>query len=292
MEQFNIETLPLEKELAKLERTKQVLVTPSGMSAIHSVFQTYLSPGAEILINEDMYSGTLKLLRILYQDLGVKCVKVNMRDLEILQESITPKTKIIMLESPSNPMMNIIDIEKIVEISKSGNKEVIVLVDNTIMTSVLQSPLELGADIVVYSLTKYINGHQDVVMGAMATNDDEIAEKLKETRNQNGLLPSKFDCFMVERGLKTIGTRLQKHGANAILVADFLEKSPYIEKVFFGWETEGSEALRGRQMKGPNGMISFILKGDEEFSKNVLRNLKIITIGESYAGCESLICIP
>uniref|UniRef100_T1GQ83 cystathionine gamma-lyase n=1 Tax=Megaselia scalaris TaxID=36166 RepID=T1GQ83_MEGSC len=192
----------------------------------------------------------------------------------------------------SNPMMNIVDIEKIVEISKSRNKEVLVVVDNTIMTSVLQSPLELGADIVVYSLTKYINGHQDVVMGAMTTNNDEIAEKLKETRNQNGLLPSKFDCFIVERGLKTIGTRLQKHGANAILVSDFLQKSPYVEKVFFGWETEGSEGLKGRQMKGPNGMISFILKGDEEFSKNVLRNLKIITIGESYAGCESLICIP
>lgn len=292
MEQFHIGTFPLEDSLAILENAKHALVTPSGMTAIQSVFQTYLSPGDHILVNEDMYSGTLKLLRILYVDMNIDCEKVDMADLSSVEGAITPKTKILLLESPSNPMMRICDIRSIVEITRQVNPNTLIVVDNTIMTSVLQSPLELGVDIVLYSLTKYINGHQDIVMGSMITNDSEIFEKLKVTRYWNGFIPSQRDCSMVQRGLKTLKLRLAKHGDNASKVVEFLVKSPCVEEVFSADLRSYQKEWTSGQMKGSNGMVSFRLKGDSEFATKVLKTLKIIIVGESYAGCESLICIP
>lgn len=287
MEHFNIGIFPLEDSLKTLENAKYALATPSGMTAIQSVFQTFLTPGDHILVNEDMYSGTLKLLRILYVDLDIRCEKIDMSDLRSVQGAITPRTKIVLLESPSNPMMMICDIESIVRITRKINKDTLVVVDNSIMTCVLQNPLEFGADIVLYSLTKYTNGHQDTVMGSMITNDSEIFEKLKVTRYWNGFIPSQWDCSMVQRGLKALKLRLAKHGSNARTVIEFLKNSSYVEEVFYA-----DPLSYAGQMKGPNGMVSFRLKGDSEYSKRVLRNLKIIIVGESYAGCESLICIP
>lgn len=292
MDQFDIGTFPLENSLATLESAKHALVTPSGMTAIQSVFQTYLTPGDHILVNEDMYSGTLKLLRILYMEMNIKCEKINMSDLRSFEGAITPNTKIILLESPSNPMMRICDIESIVKITRRINPNTLIAVDNTIMTCALQSPLELGVDVVLYSLTKYINGHQDVVMGSMITNDSEIFEKLRVTRYWNGFIPSQWDCSMVQRGLKTLKLRLTKHGDNARKVVEFLLKSPAVEEVFSADLRSYQKDWTQRQMKGSNGMVSFRLKGDSEFAKKVLGNLKVVIVGESYAGCESLICIP
>lgn len=292
MEQFNVKTLPLEESLATLENAKHALVTPSGMSAIQTVLQTYLSPGDHILVNEDMYSKTLKLLRIVYEGMNVECEKIDMTDLNSLKRSIRPSTRIVLLESPSNPMMKICDIKSIVKITRELNKNSLIVADNTMMTCLLQSPLELGADIVIYSLTKYINGHQDIVMGSVITNDSEIFEKLKATQCWNGFIPSKWNCSMVERGLKTLKLRLAKHGENARKVVDFLKKSNYVAEVFTGNPDTSENKWIHQQMKGCNGMVSFRLKDDSDFAKKVLKNLKIIIIGESYAGCESLICVP
>lgn len=289
MEQLNIGTFPLEESLTALENAKHALVTPSGMSAIQIVLQTLLAPGDHILVNEDMYSGTLKLLRTLYVDMDIKCDKIDMSDLDIAQESITAKTRIVLLESPSNPMMRICDIEAIINIVRTVNKNTLVVVDNSIMTNLLQSPLDLGADIVLYSLTEYINGHQDIVMGSIVTNNSDIFGKLKVTRHWNGFIPSNWDCTMVQRGLKTLKIRLAKHESSAMKVADFLKSSPHVEEIF--WVGLQKDNLQS-QIKGSNGIISFRLKGDVEFAKNVLKTLRIIIVGESYASCESLICIP
>ncbi|KAL5291346.1 CTH.2 family protein [Megaselia abdita] len=292
MKQLNIGTYPLEESLATLENAKHVLATPSGMTAIQTVFQTFLTPGDHILVNEDMYSGTLKLLRTLYVDMNISCDKIDMSDLEAVEKSITSKTRIVLLESPSNPMMRIYDFASIVRITRKLNQDTLIVVDNTIMTSVLQNPLELGTDIVLYSLTKYQNGHQDIFMGSIVTNDSDIFEKLKITRHWNGFIPSQWDCSMVERGLKTLRIRLTKHESNAKKVIDFLKVSPFVEQVFSVGLQSTDESWAARQMNGSNGMVSFRLNGDSEFAINFLKKLKIIMVGESYAGFESLICIP
>lgn len=281
----------LEECVASLEHGKYALCYPSGLAAVTSVTQT-LKDGDHVIVFDSVYHGTRSYLKIC-EDLGkLKVSFVDLRDYNVLPQHLSENTKMVWIETPCNPTMKIVDIRKIADIVKQ-RENIFLVVDNTFMSPYFQNPLLLGADIVMHSMTKYMNGHADVLMGAVATNSDEIYGKLKETRDEIGSVPSPMECFLANRGLKTLHVRMQKHMENALEIAQYLEKHPKVEKVFHpGLKSHPQHQVAQRQCRGFSGMVSFCIKGGSVEATTLVQNLKIFIVAVSLGSLESLIEIP
>lgn len=277
----------LENSLASIENGKFGLAFGSGLAAIDAVIKL-LKPGDEVVSTNDLYGGSYRLFTKIYQDFGIKFHFIGMESAEKIEDHINANTKLIWVETPTNPMMNIIDIEKVSEIAKKH--QVMLAVDNTFATPYLQQPLDMGADIVMHSATKYLGGHSDVVMGALIVKDDALAERLYFIQNASGAVCGPQDSFLVLRGIKTLHLRMQRHCENGKAVAEFLSKHPKIDKVYWpGLPTHPNHEIAKKQMKDFGGMVSFTTKGNRlEDAVKVVENLKIFTLAESLGGVESL----
>jgi cystathionine gamma-lyase len=281
----------LEANLAALENAKYGRCFASGMSATETVIKT-LKPGDEIISTSDLYGGTFRLFTKIFEAYGLKFTFVDMGDLSNVEAAITPNTKLIWAETPTNPMMNIIDIEALSKISKSNG--ITLVVDNTFASPYLQNPLDLGADVVMHSVTKYIAGHSDVIMGFLATNDVDLEEKFAFIQNSSGAVPGPNDCFLVLRGIKTLHLRMQRHCENGEKIAHFLKEHPNVDKVYWpGFESHANHEIAKKQMNGFGGMISFVIKGDDmNEAFEVLKRFKLFSLAESLGGVESLVGHP
>ena len=277
----------LEQSFASLENGNYGLAFGSGLAAIDAVLKL-LKPGDEVISTNDLYGGTYRLFTKIYEDFGIKFHFIGMGNVDKIENYISEKTKLIWVETPTNPMMNIIDIKAVSEISKKYN--LLLAVDNTFATPYLQQPLDLGADIVMHSATKYLGGHSDVVMGALVVRDEELAEKLYFIQNASGAICGPQDAFLVLRGIKTLHVRMQRHCENGKAVAEFLMNHPKIENVYWpGFENHPNHEIAKSQMKDFGGMVSFTTKGNNYVEAiKIVENLKIFTLAESLGGVESL----
>ena len=277
----------LENALASIENGTYGLAFASGLAAIDAVMKL-LKPGDEVISTNDLYGGTYRLFTKIFQDFGITFHFVGMQDVKAIEERINANTKLIWVETPTNPMMNIIDIQACTAIAKKHN--LLLAVDNTFATPYLQQPLDFGADIVMHSATKYLGGHSDVVMGALIVNDNALAEKLYFIQNASGAVSGPQDSFLVLRGIKTLHVRMQRHCENGKAIAEFLQKHPKVEKVFWpGLKNHPNHKIAKAQMKDFGGMVSFTTKNNnfEQAIKTVER-LKVFTLAESLGGVESL----
>lgn len=281
----------LENNLAAIEGGKYGACFGSGLAAIDAVIKM-LNPGDEVISTNDLYGGSYRIFTTIFQKYGIKFHFVDMLDIDNIQEKINTNTKLIWLETPSNPMMNIIDVKKVCQIAKKNN--ILVGVDNTFATPYLQNPLALGADLVMHSVTKYLGGHSDVVMGALVTSDKVIADEIYRIQNSSGAVCGPMDSFLVLRGIKTLHLRMQRHCENGEKIALFLDKHPLIAKVYWpGLQSHINHDIAKNQMKGFGGMISFTLVGDDiEMAKKVVSKTELFTLAESLGGVESLIGHP
>lgn len=285
----------LEACAAALENASHGLAFSSGCAATTTVLHT-LRPGDHIVCGDDVYGGTFRILDKVMKPLGVTSTFVDMTSLDRFSSALLPNTRLIWLETPSNPMLKVFDIAGVCEISRSKN--IPVIVDNTFASPVIQQPLSLGATAVVHSSTKYLNGHSDVVGGLVMSNDKAFIDQVKFYQNAIGAVPSPFDCFMVLRGLKTLALRVERHSANATKIAGFLRSHPDISTVHYpGLDDHPQRALIERQMRLPGGMLSFVLRpgadGDTAArAQRFLRALSLFTCAESLGGVESLIELP
>ncbi len=277
----------LQESIAALENAKYGLCFGSGMAAIDAVIKL-LSPGDEVIAGDDLYGGTYRIFTQVFAKYGIKFNFISLEDVSNIEKHITPNTKLIWIETPTNPMMNIIDIKGAVAIA---NKYKVMLgVDNTFATPYLQNPLDLGADIVMHSATKYLSGHSDVVMGALATNNDQLAKDLAFIQKSCGAVCGPQDSFLVLRGIKTLHLRMQRHCENGEKVATYLAAHPKIGKVYWpGFESHPNHEVAKEQMRGFGGMISFVFKEDnQQQAFRVLERLKLFALAESLGGVESL----
>jgi len=277
----------LQKSLAALENGKHGICFSSGLSAIDAVVKLF-NPGDEIICTNDIYGGTYRIFTKVFERYGIKFHFVSMKDTKEVAAKINANTKMIWVETPTNPMMNIIDLKAMASLSKASN--LILAVDNTFASPYLQNPLDFGADIVMHSVTKYLGGHSDVVMGALVVNDDELASRLAFIQNACGAVPGPQDCFLVLRGIKTLHLRMERHCQNGKTIAAFLKNHPKIDKVYWpGFEDHPNHEVAKGQMRDFGGMISFSLKGNRiEDAKKVMENFKIFALAESLGGVESL----
>src|SRR5690554_290057 len=277
----------LENGLASIENGHFGLAFGSGLAAIDAVIKL-LNPGDQVISTNDLYGGSYRLFTKIFEKYGIKFHFVGMQDIKAIEEKINNNTKLIWVETPTNPMMNVIDIAAVSEIAKKH--KILLAVDNTFATPYLQQPLELGADIVMHSATKYLGGHSDVVMGALVVKDKELAHKLYFIQNASGAVCGPQDSFLVLRGLKTLHIRMQRHCENGKTVAEYLAKHPKVEKVYWpGFEDHPNHKIAKEQMKDFGGMISFVTKGNDfEEAIRLVENLKIFTLAESLGGVESL----
>lgn len=283
--------LALERNLASLENAKYAFALNSGCSALLTIMNT-LSSGDHILCVDDVYGGTQRYMRrILNEKQGIKVDFVDFGDLNIVRKNIKPNTKIVWAETPTNPTLKICDIAAIAKICKE--KKTLLVVDNTFFTPYLQNPLDLGADMVVHSITKYIGGHSDVVMGAIMLNDKEMYDKLFFASKSIGSGASPFDCYLALRGSKTLAVRVERAMQNAQKIAELLEKHPKVDRVIYpGLKSHPQYELCKKQSRGPGAMISFYIKGDINMAERFLRSVKLFTLAESLGGVESLIENP
>ncbi len=281
----------LEKNLAALENATFGRCFSSGMSATETVIKT-LNPGDEVISTSDLYGGTYRLFTKVFEKFGIKFSFVDMRDVANIESAITANTKLIWTETPTNPMMNIVDIQGVVSIAKKHKVKVVT--DNTFASPYLQNPLDQGADIVMHSVTKYIAGHSDVIMGFLATNDQALDEQFGFIQNSSGAVPGPQDCFLVLRGIKTLHVRMQRHCENGEKIANYLRSHPKVDKVFWpGFEDHPNHDVAKRQMHGFGGMISFIQKEDTlEQAEKTLKSFKLFSLAESLGGVESLVGHP
>ena len=281
----------LEKTLASLENGKHGICFASGMAAIDSIIKI-LSPGDEVISTNDLYGGTYRIFIDIFDRFGIKFHFIGMENSNNIAKLINENTKMIWAETPTNPMLNIIDIHSLGKIAVKHN--LIFVVDNTFATPYLQRPLDLGANIVIHSLTKYMGGHSDVVMGAVVCKDDILSEKLYSIQNTCGAIPGPQDSFLILRGIRTLHLRMQRHCENGKIVADFLKNHPKIDSVYWpGFKSHPNHEIAKRQMDDFGGMISFTLKGNKlEDAKKVSSSMKFFTLAESLGGVESLICHP
>lgn len=280
----------LEASLAALENGRFSLAFSSGSAATHAVLST-LSPGDHIVAAEDMYGGTYRLFEDVFRPYGLDFTYVKGAPGDF-EQAVRPETKLFWIESPTNPLLRIIDLTKVSSIAH--NKNIRVAVDNTFATPYFQQPLLLGADLVVHSTTKYIGGHSDIIGGSLVVNDESWYNKLKHLQNAVGAVPGAFDSWLLLRGIKTLAVRMKQHEENAIRIAEFLEDHPAATHVYYpGLKSSPSHELASKQMKGFGGMVSFRMKGGNEKTINsFFSKLKIITLAESLGGVESLICYP
>jgi len=281
----------LESNLAAIENGKYGACFGSGLAAIDCVIKM-LNPGDEVISTNDLYGGSYRIFKTIFEKYGIKFHFVDMLDIQNISDAVNDKTKLIWVETPTNPMMNIIDIEAVSEIAKSNHA--ILAVDNTFATPYLQNPLDLGADIVMHSVTKYLGGHSDVVMGALVCNDDKLAEEMYRIQNSSGAVTAPMDSFLVLRGIKTLHVRLQRHCENGEKIARWLVNHSKVDKVYWpGFESHTNHEVAKRQMRGFGGMISFTLKGNEiEDAKQIVKNTQLFALAESLGGVESLIGHP
>lgn len=276
----------LEENIAALENGKYGLCFASGMAAIDGVLRL-LKPGDEVISTNDLYGGSYRIFTKVYQQYGIKFHFVDLSDVSNLMKLVNENTKLIWVETPTNPLLSIIDIKAVCD---TVSRDILVCVDNTFATPYLQQPLMVGADIVVHSVTKYLSGHSDVVMGAIVVNDLELRDRLAFYQNACGAIPGPMDCFLVLRGIKTLHLRMDRHCKNAEQVAQFLEGHPKVAKVFYpGLKQSKGYAIAYKQMKNFGGMVSFSLKEDTaESAVNVLKRFNLFTLAESLGGVESL----
>ncbi len=281
----------LQNALAAIENGKYGLCFASGSAATDAVIKL-LNPGDEVIAANDMYGGTYRMFTKIFEKYGLKFHFINMQDASEINKYINKNTKLIWTETPTNPMMNITDIEAVSTIAKAHG--IIVCVDNTFASPYLQNPLNQGADIVLHSATKYLGGHSDVVHGCLIMNDASLNERLAFIQNSTGAVPGPQDCFLVLRGLKTLHVRMQRHCENGERIALWLKTNPKVDKVFWcGLEDHPNHAIAKKQMRGFGGMMSFTLKDDSiEAAMKVLSNTKLFSLAESLGGVESLIGHP
>ena len=281
----------LEDAFAIIENGKFGLAFSSGVAATDAVIKL-LAPGDEVICANDMYGGTYRLFTKVFEKFGIKFRFVNTADLEEVRSAINENTKLVWLETPTNPLMNITDIAAIAVITKE--KGLLLAVDNTFASPYLQNPLDLGADIVMHSVTKYLGGHSDVIQGALVMKDAALREKLYFIQKSCGAVPGPMDCFLVLRGIKTLGVRMKQHCINGRIVAEFLRQHPKVGKVYWpGFEDHPGHAIAKKQMRDFGGMISFELKDESvEKAKQVLSSTKYFSLAESLGGVESLINHP
>ena len=277
----------LERNIAGLESGKYGLCFGSGLAAIDAIIKL-LNPGDEVISTNDLYGGSYRIFTKIFAKYNIKFHFVDMSDLNNISKLISSKTKMLWTETPTNPMLNIVDISALSKVAKKH--DLIFVVDNTFATPYLQRPIEHGADIVMHSLTKYMGGHSDVVMGAIVCNDDDIAEKLYFIQNSCGAVPGPMDSFLVLRGIKTLHVRMQRHCDNAKEIAEFLNKHPKIQTVYYpGLTTHKNHEIAKLQMKDFGGMMSFSLKGDKlDDAIKIVSNTHFFTLAESLGGVESL----
>jgi cystathionine beta-lyase len=277
----------LERALASIENGTYGLAFASGLSAIDAVIKL-LQPGDEVISTNDLYGGSYRLFKQIFEKFGITFHFVGMDSIDRIAEKITDKTKLLWVETPTNPMMHVIDIKGVAALSKQHG--LLLAVDNTFATPYLQRPLDLGADIVMHSATKYLGGHSDVVVGALVVKDKELAEKLYFIQNASGAVCGPMDSFLVLRGIKTLHVRMQRHCENGEAIAHYLAKHPKIEKVYWpGFEEHPNHHIAKSQMKDFGGMISFIPKGSNfEDAVKIVEKLTVFTLAESLGGVESL----
>jgi len=281
----------LENSLASIENGQFGLAFGSGLAAMDAVVKL-LNPGDEVVSTNDLYGGSYRLFTKIFEKYGIKFHFVGMQDTKAIEEKINHNTKLIWVETPTNPMMNIIDIVAVSEIAKKH--KVLLAVDNTFATPYLQRPLDLGADIVMHSATKYLGGHSDVVMGALVVKDKELADRLYFIQNASGAICGPMDSFLVLRGIKTLALRMQRHCENGKAIAEYLKTHPNVDTVYWpGFENHPNHQIAKKQMKDFGGMISFTIKGND-FDKTIqtLEKLKVFTLAESLGGVESLVGHP
>ena len=281
----------LERSIASLENAKYGLGFSSGLSAIDAIMKLF-KPGDEIISTNDLYGGSYRLFNNIYEKFGLKFIFTDLRDQSNIESLISDKTKLIWVETPTNPMINVIDIKGLADICKLKN--ILLGVDNTFSTPYLQKPMDLGADIVMHSATKFLAGHSDVILGLLAVSNDELAEKLYFMQNSSGAICGPMDSFLTLRGIKTLHVRMDRHCENASKIAEFLDSHPSVDKLYWpGLKKHRNHDVAARQMKDFGGMISFTVKnGNFEKVKKITSNFKVFTLAESLGGVESLVNHP
>jgi cystathionine beta-lyase/cystathionine gamma-synthase len=281
----------LQKSIAALENGKFALCFSSGMGATDAVIKL-LSPGDEVITSNDLYGGSYRMFRKVYEKFGIKFHFIDLTNPENAIPYFNKNTKLLWLESPSNPLMRIIDIKGCADLANKNN--VLVAVDNTFASPYLQNPLELGADIVMHSVTKYLSGHSDVIMGALIVNDEKLYQDLHFIMNSCGAVPGPQDSFLVLRGIKTLHLRMERHCSNGKMIANFLRNHAKVSKVYWpGFEDHAGHAIAKKQMKDFGGMLSFTLKDDSlDKAKLMMESVKLFSLAESLGGVESLINHP
>ena len=281
----------LEKNIAAIENGKHGACFGSGLAAIDCVIKM-LNPGDEIISTNDLYGGSYRIFNTIFAKYGLIFHFVDMQNPAAVEALVNENTKLIWVETPTNPMMNIIDIEAMAQISKRAGA--LLCVDNTFATPYLQNPLDLGADMVMHSVTKYLGGHSDVVMGALVCNDDDLATEMYRIQNSSGAVTAPMDSFLVLRGIKTLHLRMQRHCENGEKIARYLQTHPKVDKVYWpGFDTHPNHAIAKKQMRGFGGMISFTLKGNQlQDALDLVKKVEIFALAESLGGVESLIGHP
>ena len=281
----------LQNNLAALENGKHGICYASGLGATDAILKLF-RPGDEIIASNDLYGGTYRIMVRVFQEFGLKFTFVDLSDPAQVEPAITPQTKMVWIETPTNPLLRLVDIAAIAAITKPRGIQLVV--DNTFASPYLQNPLDLGADVVMHSVTKYLGGHSDTVMGAIVLNDDETAQQLAFIQNACGAVPGPQDCFLVLRGIKTLHVRMQRHCENAQKIAEYLQQHPKVSAVHYpGLPTHPGHDLAKKQMRGFGGMLSFELKGDRmDEAVRVMESFQVFSLAESLGGVESLCTHP
>jgi cystathionine beta-lyase len=281
----------LQQSIAALENAKHAICFSSGMGATDAVIKL-LKPGDEVITSNDLYGGSYRMFRRIYEKFGIKFHFIDLTKASNAEAYVNQNTRLFWLETPSNPLMRIIDIKACVDIAKKC--KALVAVDNTFASPYLQNPLDLGADIVMHSVTKYLGGHSDVIMGALAVNDDKLREELAFIQNSCGAVPGPQDSFLVLRGIKTLQLRMERHCQNGKKIAEFLRQHPKVGKVYWpGFTDHPNHDIAKKQMRDFGGMLSFVLKNDsEENARKLMEAVKLFSLAESLGGVESLINHP
>lgn len=285
----NLTRQSLEKNIATLEKGKYGIAFSSGLAAENAVLGL-VKAGDHLIVSNNVYGGTYRLFELIMKDYGLDFSWVDTSNIKNIENAIKENTKIVYIETPTNPMLNLTDIQAVSKICKDNN--LVCVVDNTFMTPYFQNPLVLGADVVIHSTTKYLNGHCDVVGGMLITNDDKLHERFRYLQNAVGAIPSPFDCWLTLRATKTLAVRMKQHQENAMKIAEYFQSKSYSKKVLYpGLPSHPQYQLAKKQMSGFGGMISVDF-GDLDTAKKVLNNVKVFTLAESLGGVESLVCHP
>lgn len=280
----------LEECLASLENARYGVACASGLAAV-SVVAGILKAGDHVIVGEDVYGGVYRLFERVFSRYDIKFTYVNTRNIDEVEAAINEKTRLIWLETPTNPLLRLADLQAVGDLAKAHN--LIYVVDNTFATPYFQRPLEFGANVIVHSTTKYLSGHSDIIGGAVITSDEELYEQIKFVQNATGAVPGPFDCYLALRGIKTLALRMREHERNAQAVAEFLESHPQVQEVYYpGLKSHPQHELARRQMSGFGGMVSFVVKGGLPAARALVNGTKLFQLAESLGGVKSLLCHP